>query len=120
MFRQWFNRLLATPGRRKWYLTAMMLAFGTAFVVRAAEGGEPSFEFFAPLGYPTFEKVSLFVVLLIAVAGLLYALMLVKQVKAADQGTPKMQAIADAVREGANAYLGAQFKRIAPLNWAPR
>ncbi len=44
------------------------------------EGGEGSFQFFTPLGFPTFEKVSLFVVLGIAVAGLLYALMLVKQV----------------------------------------
>ena len=38
-------------------------------------------------------------------AGLLYAGMLVKQVKEADQGTPQMQEIAPAVREGANAYL---------------
>ena len=53
--------------------------------------------------------------LLIAVAGLIYAGMLVKQVKAADQGTARMQEIAPAVREGANAYLGAQFRKIGPL-----
>ena len=53
--------------------------------------------------------------LLIAVAGLVYAGMLVKQVKAADQGTPRMQEIARAVREGANAYLAAQFRKIGPL-----
>ena len=53
--------------------------------------------------------------LVIAIAGLLYALMLVRQVKKADQGTPKMQEIAAAVREGANAYLGAQFRKIGPL-----
>ena len=41
--------------------------------------------------------------------------MLVKQVKAADQGTPRMQEIAAAVREGANAYLAAQFRKIGPL-----
>src|SRR5207245_8287852 len=45
----------------------------------------------------------------------LYAVMLVGQVKNADQGTPRMQEIAAAVREGANAYLAAQFKRIAIL-----
>jgi K(+)-stimulated pyrophosphate-energized sodium pump len=65
--------------------------------------------------YSPFEKASLVVVLLIAVAGLGYALMLVKQVKEADQGTKKMQEIAAAVREGANAYLGAQFRKIGPL-----
>ncbi len=61
------------------------------------------------------ERISLFVVMGIAVAGLLYALMLAKQVKAADQGTKKMQEIAAAVREGANAYLAAQFRKIGPL-----
>ena len=54
-------------------------------------------------------------VLGIAVAGLLYALMLVKQVREADQGTAKMQDIAAAVREGADAYLAAQFRKIGPL-----
>jgi K(+)-stimulated pyrophosphate-energized sodium pump len=65
--------------------------------------------------YPFIEQAALIVVLLIAVAGLVYAGMLVKQVKAADQGTARMQEIARAVREGANAYLGAQFRRIGPL-----
>ena len=50
--------------------------------------------------YNTIEQGALLVVLGIAVAGLLYALMLVRQVKAADQGTPRMQEIAAAVREG--------------------
>jgi K(+)-stimulated pyrophosphate-energized sodium pump len=115
MFRQWFNRLLASPGRRKIYLIALMLAFGSAYALSSGEGGEGGFQFFTPLDYDTFEKTCIFVVLAIAVAGLLYALLLVKQVRQADQGTPKMQAIADAVREGANAYLAAQFKRILPL-----
>ena len=81
--------------------------------------GEGAFRFFSPFldgyGFNTVERVALIIVLLIAVAGLLYALMLVKQVKKADQGTKKMQDIADAVREGANAYLGAQFTKIGPL-----
>ena len=65
--------------------------------------------------YPFIEQAALIVVLLIAIAGLVYAGMLVKQVKAADQGTARMQEIARAVREGANAYLGAQFRKIGPL-----
>ncbi|MBU4272514.1 MAG: sodium-translocating pyrophosphatase [Planctomycetes bacterium] len=65
--------------------------------------------------YPLGEQIALIAVLLTAVAGLVYAGMLVRQVKEADQGTPKMQEIAKAIREGANAYLGAQFKKIGPL-----
>jgi K(+)-stimulated pyrophosphate-energized sodium pump len=55
------------------------------------------------------------VVLGVAISGLAYALILVRQVKKADQGTLQMQSIAAAVREGANAYLGAQFRKIGVL-----
>jgi K(+)-stimulated pyrophosphate-energized sodium pump len=80
---------------------------------KAAEGG---FRWFAPLrDYTLGEQVALIVILCVAVAGLLYARMLVGQVRKADQGTPKMQEIAGAVREGANAYLAAQFRKIGPL-----
>ena len=51
----------------------------------------------------------------VAILGLLYAGMLVGQVTKADKGTPRMQEIAAAVREGANAYLSAQFGKIVPL-----
>ena len=61
------------------------------------------------------ERYSLYAVLGVAVAGLLYAGMLVGQVTKADKGTPRMQEIAEAVREGANAYLAAQFRKIGPL-----
>ena len=53
--------------------------------------------------------------MLIAVAGLGYAGMLVGQVLGADQGTEKMREVADAIREGANAYLMRQFKALVPL-----
>ena len=53
--------------------------------------------------------------LLVAVAGLVYAGMLVGQVLGADQGTEKMRTVARAIREGANAYLGRQFKAIVLL-----
>ena len=65
--------------------------------------------------YNNVERGALFVVLLIAVAGLAYAGMLVGQVVGADQGTPKMQQVATAIRQGANAYLGRQARAILVL-----
>jgi K(+)-stimulated pyrophosphate-energized sodium pump len=79
------------------------------------EGGFKFFTLFTDPKYTTLERGALMMVLSVAIIGLLYALMLAKQVKAADAGTPRMQAIAAAVREGADAYLAAQFKRILPL-----
>ena len=77
-----------------------------------------AFEFFAFMkseDYATYERVALWCVLGVAFAGLGYALMLVGQVKNADQGTEKMQKIAAAVRAGANAYLRQQFGKIVWL-----
>ncbi|AHF93492.1 V-type H(+)-translocating pyrophosphatase [Opitutaceae bacterium TAV5] len=126
MFRLLRNRKFA-----KIYLSCLAAFFVVAFFVRpsmAQEIGDAStaaghaakeafkyFGLFSDPKYTTLEIWSLLAVLGIAVLGLLYALMLVKQVKEADQGTPKMQAIAAAVREGANAYLSAQFRKIGPL-----
>ena len=59
------------------------------------------------------ERVALFVSLFVALCALAYAGMLVSQVVNADRGTKKMQEIADAVREGANAYLARQLKVVA-------
>ncbi len=73
------------------------------------------FEFFSFLTddhYDMTEKVALWLVLLVAVAGLVYAMQLVGQVIGADQGTEKMRTVAAAIRAGANAYLGRQFKAI--------
>jgi K(+)-stimulated pyrophosphate-energized sodium pump len=65
--------------------------------------------------YALYEKVALITNVFIALAGLAYALLLVKQVRQADQGTLKMQEIAHAVREGANAYLYRQFRVVGVL-----
>jgi len=62
-----------------------------------------------------FEMISLWVVLGIAVLGLLYALLLRQQVMRFDTGTSGMRLVWDAIREGANAYLGRQLKTIIPL-----
>jgi K(+)-stimulated pyrophosphate-energized sodium pump len=51
----------------------------------------------------------------IALAALLVAFVLMRQVLAADEGTEKMQEIAGAVQEGASAYLSRQFKTLAPF-----
>jgi len=83
-------------------------------VVEGAKKFVP-FSLFSDPKYTPLEIGALLTVLCIAVAGLLYALLLVKQVRGASSGTKKMQEIASAVREGANAYLAAQFKKIGPL-----
>ena len=73
---------------------------------------------FAPIfssDYAVYEKVALFANVLVALAGLLYAFLLMRQVRRADQGTPRMQEIARAIREGANAYLYRQFRVVAVL-----
>ena len=64
---------------------------------------------------PPASVFALFGSLIVAVMALLYAGMLVKQVISADQGTKKMQEIAAAVREGANAYLARQLKVVGVL-----
>ncbi len=63
----------------------------------------------------SFEQYALFGVLAIAIAGLLYAFFLRRQVMREDAGTPKMQEVWGAIREGANAYLKRQLKTILPL-----
>ncbi|APW64093.1 sodium/proton-translocating pyrophosphatase [Paludisphaera borealis] len=78
--------------------------------------GEHALELFEPITkYALPERVGLILTLLIAVSGLGYAGMLVGQVLGADQGTQKMREVADAVREGAWAYLMRQAMALFPL-----
>ena len=53
------------------------------------------------------------IVALIAVAALVVAGLLVREVLAAGEGTEKMKEIAGAVQEGASAYLSRQFKTLS-------
>src|SRR5439155_23391489 len=73
------------------------------------------FAFLTSGTYGLGEKLGLLACLVIAVAGLGYAGWLMKQVYAADTGTPAMQKVAQAVREGANAYLRRQFTVVGVL-----
>ncbi len=77
-----------------------------------------SFQLWDPIrgtDFQWYEKVLLVLNVFVALGGLGYALMLVKQVREADEGTKKMQEIARAVREGANAYLYRQFRVVGVL-----
>jgi K(+)-stimulated pyrophosphate-energized sodium pump len=105
--------------RKAWFMGfGLLMALGVAALAQgdlaaAPEGaGHGPFRFFSFLTsphYASYEKVALWIVLGVAVAGLLYALSLVKQVYGADQGTKKMQDVALAIRQGADAYLRKQF-----------
>ncbi|MBI5547428.1 MAG: sodium-translocating pyrophosphatase [Deltaproteobacteria bacterium] len=122
--RSLLGSLLRSSQRRLAWLLALLGFFTTAFFwlpAHASGTGEPAaraFQYFALFSDPKYsllERGSLLAVLGVAVAGLLYALALARQVYSADTGTPQMKAVAAAVREGADAYLRAQFKKIGPL-----
>ncbi len=68
-----------------------------------------------PNHFTWIEVTALLAVLLIAVGGLVYAYLLAQQVIKADAGTDRMKDIANAVREGADAYLKAQFTKVGLL-----
>ncbi|MFM8272930.1 MAG: sodium/proton-translocating pyrophosphatase [Gemmata sp.] len=77
-------------------------------------GWEP-FAFLTSGTYGFGEKLGLLGCLAVAIGGLVYSVQLMKQVYAADTGTPAMQKVAQAVREGANAYLRRQFTVVGLL-----
>ncbi|MCS6842800.1 MAG: sodium-translocating pyrophosphatase [Caldilineales bacterium] len=62
-----------------------------------------------------FETVAVWLVLATAILGLLYAIFLRRQVLQHPKGTPEMVEVWDAIRIGADAYLGRQLRSILPL-----
>jgi K(+)-stimulated pyrophosphate-energized sodium pump len=93
-------------------------AAGGAGGAPAATAAAETVSLFDPLFSPRYnliEKSALVSLVFVALAGLAYAWMLVGQVKNAPEGTPRMQEIARAIREGANAYLYRQFRVVAVL-----
>jgi K(+)-stimulated pyrophosphate-energized sodium pump len=76
-------------------------------IVLAAEGGYQEFTLDAgEWGWLIFSALT-------ALLAILVGFVLVRGVLAADKGTPKMIAIADAIQEGAMTYLRRQFRTIA-------
>ncbi len=63
----------------------------------------------------TTENTLIYIVLGIAVAGLLYAVLLATQILREGKGSQKMQEVWGYIREGANAYLRSQLRIIAIL-----
>ncbi|MHA2337151.1 MAG: sodium-translocating pyrophosphatase [Candidatus Hodarchaeales archaeon] len=61
------------------------------------------------------EILGLYVIFLVALAGLIYAWFLRKQVMAKDTGTPEEQRVAGWIQEGADAYLKTQFRSVIVL-----
>lgn len=70
---------------------------------------------FGSISATLFEACAIWGVLLIAFLGLGYALMLRFQILRHDKGTPQMQEVWGAIKQGADAYLRRQLKTILPL-----
>src|SRR5689334_11236634 len=66
-------------------------------------------------GLSSFEQFAIWSVLGVAILGLLYAIFLRSQILREDKGTPKMQEVWGAIRDGADAYLKRQLNSIIPL-----
>jgi len=107
-------------GLAVFFALAAIFPFGRAASETAKAEVKDIFTWFSPFvnpdgAYQLWEQIGLLAIIVVAVAGLIYAYMLARQISRAPDGTPKMQAVAAAVREGSNAYLKAQFKKIGPL-----
>ena len=70
---------------------------------------------YAMQGLQPFEAIAIWGVFGIAIVGLLYAVFLRSQILREDNGTPKMQEVWNAIKDGANAYLQKQLRSILPL-----
>jgi K(+)-stimulated pyrophosphate-energized sodium pump len=62
-----------------------------------------------------FEQIGLVAVLLTGVGALIYAWLLARRVLREDPGTKRMQAVSDAIRQGAVAYLNKQMQVVVPM-----
>jgi K(+)-stimulated pyrophosphate-energized sodium pump len=60
-------------------------------------------------------RIYLWIAIAVAVLALVFALVLARGVIASDSGTPDMQAISNAIREGAEAFLKRQYQTIGAI-----
>ncbi len=95
-----------------------MVVFGVLGALGAAPAGGPSSahpawspfaSFFDSKNFSGIEQAGVLGAMLISFGALVHAWFLAKKVFAADQGTAGMKAVAQAVREGSDAYLKRQF-----------
>ena len=70
---------------------------------------------YAMQGLTSLEAIAIWVVLGIAIVGLLYAVLLRSQILKEDKGTREMQEVWGAIKDGADAYLRKQLRSILPL-----
>jgi len=61
------------------------------------------------------ENVLIFIVLGIAIAGLIYAVLLARQILGESKGSAKMQQVWGYIREGANAYRDTSVRVPMPI-----
>jgi K(+)-stimulated pyrophosphate-energized sodium pump len=118
----------------KWSRTIFsLLVLAGLLGVQLASAGEPTatppgqsaaravtsrfvpFDFLWSPHFQPYERVAVFLVLAVAIAGLVYAAFLVRIVKRADRGTEKMQEVAHAIRQGSKAYLARQRRTLIPI-----
>ncbi|MEO6700985.1 MAG: sodium/proton-translocating pyrophosphatase, partial [Jatrophihabitantaceae bacterium] len=75
--------------------------------------GAQTREIVASAPFSSGDKGLVAVIGLVALIALAFSLVLFREVLSADQGTPKMIEIAEAVQEGAQAYLKRQFRTLS-------
>ncbi len=108
--------------RRYRVLLHVAVIIGCLFALGAESTGTGLHTFeFAPFSllsdgsFSTIELLGLFGALATSIFALVYAYLLGKKVFAAEQGTEGMRAIAQAVRDGSNAYLKRQFTTVGVM-----
>ena len=67
------------------------------------------------MGLTQLETAAIWGVFVVALLGLAYAVFLRSQVLREDKGTPQMQEVLNAIKDGADAYLRKQLRSILPM-----